>query len=141
MYTLLHTTGKGCHCTKEFVDWCGCSPRPIDTGVMRSVLAYRSNSWFARKFDPRLDMRGVAVLLSTIRSDVDEATTNATANDRISAVRNKGDCSRIAPGDWSAIRLALRLSRLAVETSYSRSCAGLSRIVYGGAMCMLQQLV
>lgn len=49
-------TGKGCQCAKTAVDWCGCSPltlRKDDAQVLREHSSFR---FFARKFDPRLDM-------------------------------------------------------------------------------------
>ena len=53
-------TPAGCQCAKTAVDWCGCSPltlRNDDAVILREHSSFR---FFARKFDPRLDMEVVA---------------------------------------------------------------------------------
>eukprot|EP00041_Stephanoeca_diplocostata_P024279 m.610470 g.610470 ORF g.610470 m.610470 type:complete len:1166 (+) comp22494_c0_seq17:163-3660(+) len=107
--------GKGCHCTKEYVDWCGCSPLSIRAEIMRSVLAYRTENWFARKFDPRVDMRGLTALRRIIEKDVQAvagAAVKASAGRRAehlywANVFHKSDVGRASPmGVLSFARLA-----------------------------------
>eukprot|EP00041_Stephanoeca_diplocostata_P036713 m.1350521 g.1350521 ORF g.1350521 m.1350521 type:complete len:802 (-) comp24922_c0_seq8:2482-4887(-) len=47
---------RGCQCTKEWVDWCGCSPLVFVEKQIESLLELEG-IFFARKFDPRVDGR------------------------------------------------------------------------------------